>query len=191
MAWPVSSWSNRLLETLRLSSEIRWNPNDPKLKDNYKPRYKLPLICYHLWKLMCQEPEARSFPREKPEDITLTERILPASGQNFWHVLDTLCTCVSVSSKQELNKLKPPPQPVNLTGRLLLQLGKSLLCGIAHLWQAARNNAPFFWNYSLQSHNWLGVHMQCSLQKDRSVSVSLSKTRCTLSSISLISGSTF
>lgn len=99
--------------------------------------------------------------------------------------------CVSVSLKQELNKLKPPPQPVNLTGRLLLQLGKSLLCDIAHLWQAARNNAPFFWNYGLQSHSWLGVHMQCSLQKDRSASVSLSKTHCTLSNISLISGSTF
>lgn len=42
---------------------------------------------------MCQEPILEiSFPREKLEAITLTEVIVLAAGQNFWQVLDTLCT---------------------------------------------------------------------------------------------------
>lgn len=78
------------------------------------------------------------------EDVTdLRAKLLKGLGHPLY--------CMSDSSKQKLNKLKPPPQSVNFTGRLLLQLGKSPLYDSAHPWLAKWNNVPFLWNYSLQS----------------------------------------
>lgn len=156
--------------------EIRWNPNDPRLKINYKCRHKLPLIFfYHLWKFMSQEHQARSFPRKKPEAITLKRRCCWPQGKTSdrsW----TPFHYVSDSIKQKLNKLKPPPQSINLTGRLLLQLGKSLPCSTTHLWQAAWNNVPFFWNYSLQS---VGCECTCSVACRKTVPSLSHFQRCT------------
>lgn len=144
MSWHASSWSNRLLETLRLSFRNSVNPNDPKLKDNDKPSYKTTCVWVffnHLLWFICQETILeRSFPREKLEAITdRGDRV--GLRAKLLRNLELPLYFVPGSFKPELNKLNPALQPVNLTGRLLLQLGKSLQCDTAHLWWAAGNSA--------------------------------------------------
>lgn len=117
------------------------NPNDPKLKDNDKRSFKT--TCDFWPSLVVYVPGA--YPREKlpkgkawshhsdrGDRAGLRAKLLTGLGHPLYFVPG--------SFKQELNKLKPALQPVNLTGRLLLQLGKSLQCDIAHLRWAAGNS---------------------------------------------------